>query len=89
MVLELLVKVARFDRPLKSGNAVKKSYQSADSLYPVSWCRFNFLGELIEVKEDCKLPFKDHLVILDEFCNDHADIKCKLGQQVRQLFFFI
>ena len=26
---------------------------------------------MIEDKEDCKLPFKDHVVILDESCNDH------------------
>ena len=26
---------------------------------------------MIEDKEDCKLPFKDHVVIIDESCNDH------------------
>ena len=32
LVLEFLFKVARFDRPLSSGNTVKKSYQGANSL---------------------------------------------------------
>ena len=26
---------------------------------------------MIEDKDDCKLPFKDHMVIIDESCNDH------------------
>ena len=27
---------------------------------------------MIEDKEDCKLPFRDHVVILNEFCNDQT-----------------
>ena len=37
---------------------------------------------MIEEKEDCKLPFKDHVVILDESCYDHDYFSFKTQRMI-------